>query len=89
MGSKAFYCVEGHLPKFELKMARENFLLSWENVNAICASDDYLALSFDCEFGHVQFVSSESLTELFESFQMENLRMIDGRKLNCKMIKPE
>lgn len=89
MGNKTFYCVEGHLPKFELKLEQENLLLSWENVNGIQTADDYLALSFNCEFGHVQFASSESLAELFESLQMENLRMIDGRKLNCKVIKPE
>jgi hypothetical protein len=44
---------------------------------------------FQCEFGHVKITSSESLAELFEALQMENLRMLDGRKLNCKITAPE
>jgi hypothetical protein len=48
-----------------------------------------LSITFECEFGHVQITSPESLIELFEALQMENLRMLDGRKLNCKITVPE
>ena len=86
MSEKAFYCIEGHLPKLELRMANERLLLSWENISCVKASADCLTISFETEFGHVQLSSAEPLYELFESFQMENLRMIDGEKLNCKII---
>ena len=86
MSEKAFYCIEGHLPKLELRMENERLLLSWENISCIKASADCLSISFESEYGHVQFSSAEPLYELFESFQMENLRMIDGEKLHCRII---
>lgn len=86
MGSKAFYCIEGHLPKVELRMEHERFLLAWETISGIKASADYLTICFECEFGHVQLSASESLAELFEALQMENLRMIDGQRLICQII---
>jgi hypothetical protein len=89
MESKVFCCIKGHLPKFELKLETENLLLAWETVSNIRAASDYLSITFECEFGHVQITSPESLAELFESLQMENLRMLDGRKLNCKITVPE
>lgn len=89
MKVQPFSCVEGHLPRFELCMPDEHFLLSWESISNIRASGDYLNLSFSCEIGHIQLSSSKSLQELFESLQMECVRMIDGRKLNCKIHHPE
>ncbi len=89
MKVQPFSCVEGHLPRFELCMPDEHFLLSWESISNIRVSGDYLNLSFSCEIGHVQICSAESLQELFESLQMECVRMIDGRKLNCKIYQPE
>ncbi len=89
MENKTFYCIKGHLPKFELKLETENLLLAWETLSNIRAGVDYLSITFQCEFGHVKITSSESLAELFEALQMENLRMLDGRKLNCKIIPPE
>lgn len=89
MSEKAFYCIEGHLPKLELRMATERLLLSWENITCVKASTDCLTISFESEFGHIQLSATESLRELFESFQMENLRMIDGEKLHCRIIRVE
>ncbi len=89
MKVQPFSCVEGHLPRFELCMPDEHFLLSWESISNIRASGDYLNLSFSCENGHIQLSSSESLQELFEALQMECVRLIDGRKLNCKIYQPE
>ena len=80
MKIQAFSCVEGHLPRFELCMPDEHFLLSWESISNIRASGDYLNLSFFSEIGHVQ---------INEALQMECVRMIDGRKLNCKIFQPE
>jgi hypothetical protein len=89
MQNKTFYCIKGHLPKFELKLEAENLLLGWETLSNIRSASDYLSITFECEFGHVQITSPESLIELFEALQMENLRMLDGRKLNCKITVPE
>lgn len=89
MKVQPFSCVEGHLPRFELCMPDEHFLLSWESISNIRASGDYLNLSFFSEIGHVQINSGESLQELFEALQMECVRIIDGRKLNCKIFQPE
>ena len=83
---KPYHCIEGHLPKVELRMANEVLLMSWENITCVKASTDFLTISFESEFGHIQLSSAESLRELFESFQMENLRMIDGEKLHCRII---
>jgi hypothetical protein len=71
MENKAFYCIKGHLPKFELKLETENLLLGWETLSNIRSASDYLSITFKCEFGHVQITSSESLAELFEALQME------------------
>ena len=77
---------EEHLPRFWLELETENLLIPWETVQSVRASPDFLNLSFTCEFGHIQFVSTSSLRELFEYLQMERIRRIDGIILNCKLI---
>ena len=78
---------EEHLLRFWLELETENLLIPWETVQAVRASPDFLNLSFNCEFGHIQFSSTSSLRELFEYLQMERIRRIDGINLKCKVVK--
>ncbi len=78
-----------HSPRIWLVLENEHLLISWETLQEVRASPDFLNLQFMCEYGLVSFSSPDSLRELFEYFQAERLRRIDGRKLNCKIIKPE
>lgn len=75
-----------HPPRLWLVMEQENLLINWETVQEVRASFDFLNLQFVCEFGLVTFSANRSLQVLFEYLQLEKVRRIDGRLLNCKII---
>ncbi len=78
-----------HPPRLWLVTETENFLIGWESLREIRASEDFLTLQFSCEFGMVSFTSKDSMRELFEYLQMEKVRRLDGRMLNCQIMNPE
>jgi hypothetical protein len=73
------------VPRLWLRTENENYVLSWALITQLQASEDFLSLSFLCEFGLVQISSSESLQGLFEDMQWEKVRYIDGRQLTCRL----
>ncbi len=77
-----------HPARLWLVTEAENLLISWESLQEIRASDDFLTLQFICEYGQISFSSRNSLRELFEYLQLEKIRRIDGRKLSCRIISP-
>ncbi len=72
-----------HPPRMWLVTETENLLIDWSSLQEIRASADFLTIQFACEFGHVSLSSRNSLHPLFEYLQMEKVRRVDGRKLNC------
>jgi hypothetical protein len=72
-------------PRIWLIREDKHILIQWESITHITASADFLTLTFDCEYGLVSINSTESLQELFEELQLEQIRMIDGRKLKVKI----
>ena len=73
-----------HSPRIWLIMEDKSYLLRWEDIELISASVDYLTLKLDLKMGQVVITSTGSLQRLFEEFQLEWVRLIDGRKLKIK-----
>ncbi len=80
----------GHCPRIWLLQEDSSFLLSWEHIDLITASADFLTLKIDCRVGRVTITAPESIQLLFEELQLERVRLIDGRKLKMevKFLKP-
>ncbi len=73
------------IPRLWLRMEAESFALSWALITQLRASEDFLSLSFMCEFGQVRISSSGSLKKLFEYLLWEKVRYIDGRQFTCQL----
>jgi|GEM_PF-2886709 hypothetical protein len=77
-----------HFPRIWLIAGDKNYLLQWELLNRVTASEDFLEMSFDCEYGHVHISSAYSLQQLFEEIQDEHIRLIDGRLTKITITPP-
>lgn len=88
MSEKKFFdaLTNGHCPRLWLIMQDRHLLLQWALISNITASQDFLELEFDCEYGHIQLSHSESLQNLYEEMQLERVRHIDARQLNCRLV---
>ncbi len=85
--AKAWDVVKGHpCPRVWLRLEDKNLLLKTDHIDKVTASPDFLTLKFDCEYGQITIISTESLQQLFEELQLERIRLIDGRKLKIKTV---
>lgn len=73
-------------PRFWLRTETENLLLSWAVISQIRASEDFLSISFLCEYGLIQLSSAESMLELFKGLLSEKVWRIEGALLGCKIM---
>lgn len=77
------------VPRLWLEMENRNFAFSWALITQLQASDDFLSISFMCEFGLVRISAAESIRELFRDLFWEKVSYIDGRRFACQLIFPE
>lgn len=76
------------VPRVRMTAGGRDYLMQWELISRITASNDLLEVSFDCEFGHVHISSATTLELFFQELQLERIFRIDGRRANIKINFP-